>query len=286
MSKALAEVVYTPEAAIRQPGQLLSSMFYDLLASRELTWRLFVRNLSAQYRQTVLGYVWAFLPPLATTLTFVFLNSQKIMNLAGDKSSVPYPVYVMVGMLLWQGFVDALNNPLKAINQSRSMLSKINFPREALIIAGMAEVLFNVIIRFILLAAVYVWFGFTLPSTAWLAPLGILSLLGLGLMIGLMLAPLGVLYYDIQLTITLFVSLWLFLTPVVYTPPTSWPASLLVTFNPVSPLLVTTREMLITGSLTHVSESLIISGITLILLLLGWLLYRLAIPRLIERIGS
>jgi lipopolysaccharide transport system permease protein len=55
----------------------------DLLASRELAWRLLVRNLSAQYRQSWLGYAWAFLPPLFTTAIWVFLQSQQVLGV-GD----------------------------------------------------------------------------------------------------------------------------------------------------------------------------------------------------------
>jgi lipopolysaccharide transport system permease protein len=286
MSSFLPEVVYTPGSALRHPRQLLRSMVHDLLASRELAWRLLIRNLSAQYRQSILGYLWAFLPPIATTLTFVFLNAQQIMDLSTGDSGVPYPVYVMVGTLLWQGFVDALNSPIKLLTSSRSMLAKVNFPREALVLAGLGEVLFNFTIRLLLLLVVFLWFGIALLPTALLAPLGVLSLLALGLMIGILLAPMGMLYRDIERGIAVFVSLWFFLTPVVYEPPTMWPASLLATLNPVSPLLVTTREMLTTGSLTQLDGFLIVSGATLMLLLFGWLLYRVAMPHLIERMSA
>ena len=286
MLESLPEVTYTPEPALRHPHQLLRSMVHDLLASRELAWRLFVRNLSAQYRKSILGYLWAFLPPVVTTLTFVFLNSQQIMNLSADDSGVPYPVYVMVGTLLWQGFVDALNSPIKLLTSSKSMLAKVNFPREALILAGLGEVLFNFMIRLVLLLIMFVWFDVILPPTALLVPLGVLSLLALGLVIGMLLAPMGILYQDVERSIAIFVALWFFLTPVVYEPPTTWPASLLATLNPVSPLLVTTREMLTTGSLTQIGGFLIISGAALVLLLFSWLLYRLAIPHLIERVSA
>jgi lipopolysaccharide transport system permease protein len=286
MLKLLPEVIYTPESALRHPRQLFDTMLHDLFASRELAWRLLIRNLSAQYRQSVLGYLWALVPPIVTTLTFVFLNSQKIINLSSEGNSIPYPVYVMVGTLLWQGFVDALNSPIKLLAQSKSMLAKVNFPREALILAGLGEVIFNFAIRLALLIVVFLWFGVSLPSTAWLAPFGVLSVLTLGLMIGLLLSPLGMLYQDVERSIAVFVSLWFFLTPVVYTPPTRWPASLLATLNPISPLLVTTRAMLTTGLLTQTRGFLIISGATLGLLLFGWLLYRLAMPHLIERMSA
>ncbi|MBN1874062.1 MAG: ABC transporter permease [Anaerolineae bacterium] len=286
MHNTLRKVVYSPESALRRPRQLLNAMVYDLLASRELAWRLFVRNISAQYRQSVLGYFWAFLPPIVTTLTFVFLNAQKIINTSSDSIGLPYPVYVMLGTLLWEGFLDALNSPLKLIISSRSMLAKINFPREALILAGLGEVIFNFAIRLILLIGVFIWFNIPVPSTALLAPLGILSLMALGVMFGILLSPLGVLYQDVQRGITLVTSMWFFLTPVVYEPPSAWPASLLVEFNPVSPLLVTTREMLTTGSFTQLKSFWIVSSIVIVLLLIGWVLYRVAMPHLVERIGA
>lgn len=286
MTDSLLEMTYTPESALRHPGQLWRRMVHDLVASRELAWRLFVRNLSAQYRQSVLGYLWAFLPPIVTTLTFVFLNSQQIMNLSTGDSELPYPAYVMLGTLLWQGFVDALNSPLKLVVTSKSMLAKINFPREALILAGIGEVVFNFSIRLVLLIVVFAWFRIPLPLTALLAPIGVLAIIALGLMFGILLAPLGVLYQDVQQGISILVSLWFFLTPVVYEPPTTWPASLLARLNPVSPLLITTRDMLTTGTLTDIQGFLVVSGAVLMLLVVGWVLYRLAMPHLIERMGA
>lgn len=278
------EIIYTPDSLLRRPGQLLRSMAQDLLASRELAWRLFVRNVNAMYRQTILGYVWAFLPPVFTAFVFVFLNSQKILNVGA--TSIPYPAYALIGTVLWQTFADALNSPLRMINQSKSFLVKINFPREALILAGLGEVFFNFIIRLILLLLVFYWYRLPVSLGILLFPVGIISLMALGLLFGIFLVPLGVLYQDIEKALPLFTSVWLLLTPVVYPPPTSWPASLISTLNPVSPLLVNTREMLINGSLAHISSFYLVMGLTFLFLLMGWVLYRLALPHLIERMGA
>jgi lipopolysaccharide transport system permease protein len=280
----LPVVVYTPESQLRHPGRLLRDMWGDLRASRELAWRLFVRNISAQYRQSVLGYLWAFLPPLFTTLVWVFLNDQKILNVG--QTDIPYPVYVLLGTLLWQGFVDALNSPLRLVSSSKDMLAKINFPREALILAGLGEVLFNFFIRLILLIVVFIGFGIRVPWTVILAPIGVASLIALGLMIGILLTPLGLLYGDIQRGLAIITSLWFYLTPVVYSPPTTWPASLLAKWNPVSPLLVTTRELLTKGIVTDIDSFILVTIVNFFLILLGWLVYRLAMPHLIERMSA
>ena len=53
MDRPLKETVYTPDSELLSFGRLLRNMGTDLLAARELAWRLLVRNLSAQYRQGV-----------------------------------------------------------------------------------------------------------------------------------------------------------------------------------------------------------------------------------------
>jgi lipopolysaccharide transport system permease protein len=284
LEQKLYEKVYTPDSQLRDLKRLFRNMWQDLLASRELAWRLFVRNISARFRQSILGYLWAFLPPIITTITFVFLKSQNILDV-GD-TVIPYPVYVMIGTLLWQGFVDALNSPLLLVNSSKTLLAKINFPRESLLLTGLYEVLFNFIIRLILLIFVFIWFHIQIPITALLAPFGIIALMALGLMIGILLTPLGFLFQDISRGTAVLVSFWFFVTPVIYPPPTTWPASLISQINPVSPLLITTRELMTTGRIILPGASILVAGATLFLMFGGWIIYRVAMRHLIERIGA
>jgi lipopolysaccharide transport system permease protein len=72
--KAQPVAVYTRASKLRDPAQLFQAMLRDLALSRELAWRLFVRNISSRYRQTILGYAWAIVTPIATTSVFVFLQ--------------------------------------------------------------------------------------------------------------------------------------------------------------------------------------------------------------------
>lgn len=282
--KTFQIVEYTPEPFIRKPWQLIKSMLLDVGKSRELAWRLFIRNISALYRQTLFGYIWAFLPPIFTTATFVFLNSQNILKVA--ETNIPYPVYVMIGTLLWQVFLDGLNSPLKLVIASRAMLAKINFPREALIIASVYEVVFNFLIRLVLLVAVFMWFNIAVPHTIVFVPLGVMALIMFGLMVGVFLTPLGMLYRDVEKGIMIITSMWFFLTPVVYPPPVDFPGNIIAKFNPVSLLLTTTREWLISGISVDLNSFVIVFGATILLLLFGWILYRISFPHIIARIGA
>src|SRR5262245_28458826 len=129
--------VYTPETPLRRPGRLFAEMFRDLLASRGLAWRLFVRDISAQYRQSYFGYVWAFIPPLVASLPFIYLNSQGVMR--GGETAIPYPAFALIGTILWQVFVDALNAPLKTVISAKAMLVRINLPKEAVLLSALAQ---------------------------------------------------------------------------------------------------------------------------------------------------
>ena len=276
--------VYTPDSPLRNPGRLIREMFSDLLASRELAWRLFVRDISAQYRKSILGYIWAFLPPLVTSLPFIFLNSQGVVSMG--ETPIPYAAYAMVGTIIWQVFVDALNSPLRTVTAAKPMLARINFPREAILLSGLGQVLLNLLIRLVLLVGVFFWYEISLPATAMLSLVGIVALIVVGFVLGIMLTPIGVLFSDVQQALPVFTLFLLFITPVLYAPPTSGFAAQVAGLNPLTPLVLATRDWLTLGTTIHVLQFLIVSTVALTLLFLGWMIYRLALPHLIVRIGN
>lgn len=280
----LPEAVYTPESDLRHPGQLIKRMWKDLLASRELAWRLMVRDISANYRQSFLGIFWAFLPPIVLAFGFTLAGNAKVINIAATE--LPYPAYVMFSVILWQTFVESLNGPVTAVTKSKEILARVNFPREAIVVAKLGEVFFSFGIKLILIVGVFLVYKMPITWSALLSPLALIQLVMLGTFIGLLLAPLGALYQDVAHGITVMTSLWLFLTPVIYPLPTSGTFATIVKFNPVTPVLVTTRELATTGVVSQLTPFLIISAITLVGLLVTWISFRLALPFAIERGGS
>ncbi|MCC5632357.1 ABC transporter permease [Nostoc sphaeroides CHAB 2801] len=277
-------VVYSPKSEIRHPFRLFKEMVRDLLASRELAWRLLVRDISAQYRQSLLGIFWAFIPPVITAAGFTLAKSNGIVNIGNTE--LPYAAYVMFSMSLWQTFVEALNGPLQAVISAKPMLSRINFPREALIVAKLGEVFFNFGIKLILIVGLFVWFKIPVTWSLILAPIALIHLVLLGTFIGLLLAPMGALYQDFIKGLTLITGLWLFLTPVVYPVPNNGVFGNIVKLNPVTPLLVTTRELATTGVISDPKGFWIASLVSIFGLLLAWIYYRLAMPFVVERISS
>jgi lipopolysaccharide transport system permease protein len=282
--KTLRKVVYTPDSRLRHPSALVSEMLGDLLKSRDLAWRLMVRDISAQYRQSMFGVLWAFVPPLITAGTLTFARDAGVVNISD--TDIPYPAYVMFSMALWQTFTSALTGPVTAVTKAKSMLTKINFPREAIVLAKIGEVFFDFAIKMVLIVGLFILFRIPVPWTVVLAPVALVHLIGLGTAIGLWLAPWGTLYQDVSRALRLVLSPWLLLTPVIYPPPQSGIFGTIVQLNPVTPLLVTTRELATVGKVSHPVGFWLASGLMLVLLVGGWLLYRLAMPFIVERMSS
>ncbi|MCP4215355.1 MAG: ABC transporter permease [bacterium] len=275
---------YTPESRVRHPIELIKSMFRDLKASRELALRLIIRDISALYRQTALGYFWAIFPPLVTGVVLIVLKSSSMMKIEGIP--IPYPAYVMMGTVFFQLFVDALNAPLKIVTESKAILTKINLPREALILSGIGQVLFSFGVKLILLVGFFLYFKVSVGWTALLLPIPLLGLMLLGTMIGVLLIPIGLLYKDIQSTLLIATSGLVFLTPVAYPPNAEGILGKIMAVNPVTPLLMTAKDLITKGIPSDLGLFFIVFGATFVLLFVGWVIYRLALPIIIERIGA
>jgi lipopolysaccharide transport system permease protein len=283
-AEPLPERVYSPEPLLQHPWKMLKAIAADVWAGRELAWRLFMRDLKAQYRQTILGYVWAFLPPLVASATFIFLQSQGITKISG--TGIAYPAFAMMGTLLWQVFVDSMQSPLQSFGAAKSMLVKINFPREAVLVGGLYMVIFNLFIRLALVVAVMWWWQVPVDQTVLFFPVAMAALMAAGFAIGLGLLPISSLYGDVSRVIPIVSGFWMLLTPVVYPPRTEGLAGWLATWNPVSPLIITARETLTAQSLSMLGPFFIVFACSLVVIFLGLVGFRIAMPHLIARMGG
>ena len=263
---------------------MLKDMFRDLLAGRELAWRLAVRDISAQYRQAFLGILWAFILPLANTIIWVFLSGTGIVSV--QETALPYPVYVFSGSMLWAILMDAVNAPLQQTTAAKAMLAKLNFPRESLVVSGIYQTLFNAGIKIILLLVVLPFLGIIPGWHLLLFPLGLLSLVLVGTAIGLLLTPVGVLYSDIGKGLPLLMQFLMYLTPVVFPMPETGIAATIYSINPLTPIILTARDWLTGLPSECLPGFIIINSLALMLLAIVWIVFRLAMPILIERMSS
>ena len=256
----------------------------DFPAARQLAWRLFLRDTRAQYRQSLLGFVWLFLPPIANTAVWIFLNSQQVISV--ETGGVPYPLFVLTGTVLWNAFNGSLSGSIGVIGEAGGMVSKLNFPHEALIFSAFLKVSLNTFIQSLLLIPTFLFLDVPAGWGVLAIPAGLLALIMLGFSVGVFLIPIGTLYTDVGRAVQLGLRFAFFLTPVVYPIPETGIGQWLGSVNPVSPLIVTARGLALGGEDNMWLQSLATLGGTIVFLAFGIVVYKLAMPRLIERLSS
>lgn len=276
--------MYTPESSLRSPKKMVREMWGDLMRGRELAWRLAVRDISAMYRQSFLGILWAFIVPLAGTVTWIFLKGSGIVNVS--TTDIPYPVYVFTGTMLWSVFMDSLSMPLNQTNSAKAMLSKINFPRESLILSGIYQILFNSGIKVVLILAALMIMGIYPGWSLLLFPLAVFSLMLAGITMGMFITPIGMLYTDIGRGIPIAMQFVMFVTPVVFPIPKSGWVAQVFYFNPMTPIIMTARNWLTNTPAGFLDSFLYVNAVLVVLLFLFWVVYRVTMPVLIERMSA
>jgi homopolymeric O-antigen transport system permease protein len=275
---------YTPDSSLANPREMIGAMCSDLIMSQGLAWQLALRDIKAQYRQAFLGFLWAFIIPLAHTLTWIFLNSSGIVSV--KDTALPYPVYVLTGTVLWSVLMDSINAPLQQTTSNRSMLAKLKFPREALLLSGIYQTLFNTGIRVLLLLVALLVLGINPGVGIVFFPIGLLSLILVGTAIGLMLTPIGLLYTDVGRAVPLLMQFVMYFSPVVFPMPEDGIAASILKINPFTPLILTARDWLTGIAPEYLVGFMIVNAIALVVLVVGWVAYRLAMPIIIERMSA
>ncbi len=283
-SRKLETVIYTPESRLRHPVKFLQEMWADLLASRNLARQLLIRDIKAQYRQSWLGYIWAFVPAITAGAGLAIAKSSNIINVA--ETDIPYAAYVMLSMTLWQTFTQSIQAPIAGISGAKAVLAKINIPPEALVLARIGQVLFNFCIKLILIVSIFVWFRIPVSWGTLAAPAGLLHMIALGTAIGLFLTPIASLYTDVSKLLGYAINGWLLVTPVIYPQPETGVLAAIVRVNPVADLLVTTRELATGLPLSDPAGFWITSGVSFLGLFVAWIFFRLSMPFIIERMST
>jgi lipopolysaccharide transport system permease protein len=283
-SSKIRDVVYSSRPELRSPGRLFGEMLRDLRASQPLAWRLVVRDIASQYRQTALGYLWAVFPALVTSVTFIFLNSSNVISTGN--TGIPYAAYVVMGTVFFGLFSDALTSPLRVATAAKSMLVRINFPREALLLSAVGQVLFAFIIKLALLAVVLLVLHVGIAATAPVAFLPLAGLLAIGTMLGILIVPIGMLYQDFAYGVAIVASAVMLFSPVAYPVPSNGAMHTAMTLNPLTPLLESARECVVSGQFTHLVAACSVLAASLVLILVGWVIFRVALPIIVERAGS
>jgi lipopolysaccharide transport system permease protein len=273
----IAEVEYTPQGIRRDGLAGWRLMVTELAESRRLIWLLILRDLSVRYRQSILGYAWAIIPQIVTVATFAFLNAWRVIPI-GD-TRIPYVPFALWGLSVWQLFAGCLSACTGSLVSGGALVTKVNFPRESLVIAALGQPVFDFLIRLVPVIAVYLWYGVTPSWAGVFVPLVLLPVVLLALGFGFVLSIANLVVRDIGNALGMALTLGMFLTPVLYPAPVRWPFFLINLLNPLSPLLNASQDLIAVGYITRPEMFVATCLFSLALALGGWRTFRVTILR-------
>lgn len=280
-------IIYTPDGPIHEGDKksfhIFRLMFKEAVESTGLTWRLFVRDFSVRYRQSLLGLAWAILMPLITVAVFVLMNRSGVLDI-GD-TGMPYPLYALIGISIWNLFSIGLTACTNALVNAGNMVLKINFPKVSLIFAAAGQGIVDFLIRIVLIGVAVVYYQI-MPD-----PLGALMLFFAVIPLFLLMVGLGFVFAlvasvirDLVHALNIGLMGLMLLTPILY--PLA-DETLMGKMNLLNPLyyLVCLPRNLIFGSTGNLLVGYVFSSILAVgVFFIGWRLYYLAQQKIVERI--
>lgn len=234
---------------IRPHNKLFEVNLKELWSYRDLVVLFIKRNIITQYKQTILGPLWFVVQPALTVIMYMIVFG----GIAGiPTDGVPRPLFYLAGTCMWQYFADCLTKTSNTFVDNAGIFGKVYFPRLSVPVANVLSnlVRFGIQLAFFLLVyAIYAVFGESSAHFTWYAflfPVLVLLLAGLGLGFGILISSMTTKYRDLQVLFSFIVSLWMYATPIVYplsqTKGRYWagiPVHKLMCLNPVTPVIET-----------------------------------------------
>lgn len=231
---------------------------------------LAAKDFKVRYRNSVLGFLWSLLNPLAfiviMTLVFSFLLRSNIPN---------FPAWVLTGFLIWRFFAVGTGQGLLSIVGNPSLIRKMYIPRHIIVLSNNVANFLGATLEFVVLLPLLIVLGVHLSIYAFvMIPVLFLEfLLVFGL--SLSLSSLSVRYRDFNQLWEIAIQLGFFLSPIVYDSsliPERF--RLAYSLNPVTALIESARSIFLMGRLPSALNMGIALSAVMILLGLGFLTFR------------
>jgi ABC-type polysaccharide/polyol phosphate export permease len=279
------------EHACRRQAQILESFFkqdwalalrdfINLLSYKDLLKNLVSRDFKTRYKRSYLGIFWSLLNPLLIiivyTLAFDYIMKIRVKN---------FPMFFMCGFLPWSYLSASLTTSMTSLSDSGYLIKAVYFPREILPLSIVLSCLLHFLITFIFVFPILMIYGY-FPQWVTLSLLLIILLQSIFIFgLCLFLSSIHVFFRDIRYILDVILTIWFWLTPIVY--PISLISEQFLFFyklNPMTLFVTAYREVLLNNELPIPKYWIAILIATLGSLILGYLSYLKVKKRLAEEI--
>lgn len=228
------------------------------------------RDLKVKYRRSVLGFLWSILNPLLMALVITIVFS-KIFRFQVEY----FTVYYLTGSLIFNFVVEATTGSMTSVLGASGLIKKVYIPKYIFPLQKCLFAFINMLFSSIAVLVVIFIQGMPLKATALLFPVPMLYALVFSFGMGLILASVDVFFRDMEHLYSVFVSVWMYLTPIIY-PEDILPGAVksLMKINPMYHYVGYFRDVVMYGTVPGVTENIICAVFSLMFLGLGLVFFK------------
>lgn len=192
---------------------MLKLLIQPFLTHKYLLFQLTQRSIKARYKQSIIGYAWVLINPLAQLLVYTFVFS---VIFKFPTNNIPYPVFLFAGLLPWIYLQNVLTTSTTSLIDNSDLIRKVYFPREILpysvVLSKTIDFFFALSLLLIFMLIYQIPIGITILYIIPLFLIQVILMSGLSLIF----STVNLFYRDIQYLVPLLLLLWTYITPVVY----------------------------------------------------------------------
>jgi len=258
----------------------MSRIYSEVWRKRSLIWDFAISDIKVRYRNSVLGFVWNFLEPLLLLLVLYIVFTSIL------KTNIEYfPLYLLLGLILWQMFDRGSSFGLNSILTRGSILTQIYIPIAVPPISAALTSLIMLTFELIVFGIFLVAFQFVPPLTIIILPLIILLEFVLVLGLALPLSVLNIKFRDIQFIWVILLRAGFFLHPIFYQMEIL-PKEIqsILVYSPMVQILNIARGVVLYGELPTTENLIIALGMTFMIFVLGYGIFKKLSSRVIEEL--
>jgi len=247
---------------------------------RHLIWILAWVEFKQRYKNSVLGYLWSLLEPLLM-LGILYLVFSNLMKYPVEH----YPLFLLMGIILWSFFTRATTSGLSCIRFKPSLIKKVYFPRDIMVIANCTTALLMSLFESLVFVVFLAIFQIPLSLNILYVPVIIFLFYLLTLGVSLALAALNVFYQDMQYIWALVLQVGFFATPVIY-PLSVFPKNLLqvLSYNPLAQVIFLARDVTLYAKAPNAASFAFVIVVSVVVLAAGYAIFSRLEPRFAEEL--
>lgn len=221
--------------------KLLTIDWQELWRYRDMFLLFVDRNFRTAYKQTILGPLWFIITPVLSVIVYVTVFGG-IANIPTD--GVPPILFYLLGISVWGYFSSCLSATSNSFVTNAAIFGKVYFPRIIMPLVAVTTNLLSFAIQLAIFAAFYIYYVATGTELVihWqivLFPVLILLLAFMSVGFGMIFSSMTTKYRDLQIMLAKIISLWVYITPVIYplSMVTNPKLHLAMSLNPVTPVM-------------------------------------------------